>query len=56
MSDEEEREYQADLAWLRRQRKATEDISKWIRMGVITTVLSGVLFLLWEGFKLAVQR
>ena len=48
-------ELQADLAWLRRQRLATEDIAMWIRRGVITTVISGVLYLLWEGLKLAFQ-
>lgn len=52
----DDKELQADLAWLRRQRLATEDIAKWIRRGFVTTVLSGVLYLLWEGLKLALTK
>ncbi len=47
---------QQDMAWLRKQRKSTEEIAKWVRRGLVTTALSTVLWLIWEGFKLAVQR
>jgi hypothetical protein len=46
---------QQDMAWLRNQRNSTEEIAKWIRRGLITSALSGVLWILWEGFKLAVR-
>jgi hypothetical protein len=47
---------QGDMAWLRKQRIATEEISKWVRRGLITTVLSGILYVFWEGLKLALKH
>lgn len=45
---------QQDMAWLRRQRLSTQEIAKWVRRGIITTAISGLLYLLWSGLKLAV--
>lgn len=44
---------QQDMAWLRKQRQSTEKIADWIRKGMITSAVSGILWLVYEGAKLA---
>ncbi len=47
---------QQDMTWLRNQRTATEELAKWVKRGLVTTVLSGMLYLLWEAFKIALLK
>lgn len=49
-------EFQKDMGWLRKQRIATEQISKWIKNTAVVSVVSGLLYLFWEGIKLALHK
>lgn len=53
--DEDVLAIQDDMRWLRKQRKTTEDISIWVKYGMISTVIGGFLYVLWEGFKLSIK-
>lgn len=46
-------EGQKDMAWLRKQRLAMEELSIWVKRGIVTTVLSGLLYLMWVALKMA---
>jgi len=46
-------EAQQDFAFLRNQRKASEDIGKTIKVALILALVSGVLGLLVIGFKIS---
>ncbi|TQV80766.1 hypothetical protein [Denitrobaculum tricleocarpae] len=47
------REAQADMAYLRTQRKASERVGLALRVAVYTTAITGLLSMLWIGFKQA---
>lgn len=49
-------EFQKDVGWLRKQRLATEQISEWVKTTAVISVVSGILYLLWEGIKLAFYK
>jgi hypothetical protein len=50
--DEDERlEIKADFSHLRRWRKATEQASSYTFKAVITVIATGVVGMLWMGFK-----
>ena len=49
-------ELQADLYYLRRLRKAGEEMRSVLRHALLTLVVSTVLYLLWEAVKLAVWK
>ena len=40
---------QVDFAWLRRQRRASEQIAQWSKRTVLGLVVTGALGLLWLG-------
>lgn len=47
------REAQADMAYLRAQRRASERVGSALKAAIYTTVITGVLSMLWIGFKQA---
>lgn len=47
------REAQADMAYLRAQRRASERVGSALKAAVYTTVITGVLSMLWIGFRQA---
>jgi hypothetical protein len=48
-------ETQADFLFLRKQRRGTEELYKWVRRSIIGAALGGLCFALWEGFKQALK-
>lgn len=48
-------EMQADLMYLRRMRKGSEEMGQWIRRSIITVTIPTLLFVLWEAFKHALR-
>ena len=46
-------EAQADMAYLRTQRKASERVGLALRVALYTTAVTGLLSMLWIGFKQA---
>lgn len=50
------REAQADMAYLRAQRRASERVGSALKAAVYTTVITGVLSMLWIGFKQAFSQ
>lgn len=48
-------ELQKDMAYLRAQREGSEQVSVWVKRGVMTAALSGLTMMLWMGFKLAIK-
>ncbi len=44
---------QGDMAWLRRQRRASEQIAVWARRTVVGVVLTGVGGVIWLGLQQA---
>ena len=50
------REAQADMAYLRSQRRASERVGYALKTAVYTTVITGVLSMLWIGFKQAFSQ
>jgi len=51
LDTQDPKEAQADMAFLRKQRKASDRIGWALRMAVYTTVATGLLSMLWVGFK-----
>lgn len=47
--------FQADLHFVARQRRGAEEISRWIRRGVVMAFLSGLVWLFWQGLKIALK-
>ena len=47
----EQPELQADMYYLRRMRKGSEDVHKIIRHSLLTLLVSTGLFLLWEAVR-----
>lgn len=41
-----------DFAFIARQRKGSEQVATWAKRSAIMAVVSGVLYVLWEGFRL----
>lgn len=50
-SPEAMREFREDSAFLRRQRKGAEQVAAWTKRSIVSAVVGGFLWLLWEGFK-----
>ena len=50
------REAQADMAYLRAQRRASERVGSALKAAVYTTVVTGVLSMLWVGVKQAFSQ
>lgn len=50
------RNFQADLQFLSRQRKGADEAGKWIKRSGIAIALSGLVWLIVEGFKHAVGK
>ncbi len=44
-------ELQADMLYLRKSRKGSEELAKWIKRSAIGVSISASLFALWEGLK-----
>jgi hypothetical protein len=42
---------QADMIYLRKVRKGSEEISAKVRISLITILLSSLVYLLWDSFK-----
>ncbi len=51
----EPQELQADFLFLRKQRKGSEELSKWVRRSILTAALGGLCYALWEGLRQAVK-
>jgi hypothetical protein len=49
-------ELQADMYYLRRMRKGSEEMARKIRMVVLSTLLSTGLYLLWEAIRQQLGR
>ena len=47
---------QADMYYLRRMRKGSEEMTRLTRRTLLTMAVSTALFLLWEAFKHVLQR
>lgn len=47
------RETQQDLAYLRRFRTGSEQASRWVTRSVITTLIGGIAWAIWEAVKAA---
>lgn len=52
---EERRALQADFAYIRRGRAGSEEAARIFKRSAITVALGGLLWMLWEGFKIAVK-
>jgi hypothetical protein len=44
-------EFQKDMAFVRSQRESSEQVGLWVKRGVITAAISGVLSLVWVGIQ-----
>ena len=51
----EPNQLQADMFYLRKMRKGSEDISKIVRHSVLTLLVSSGLYLLWEAVKTSLK-
>lgn len=49
-------EVQQDMAFVRKQRKGSEQIAVWTKRSVIGAFLSGALWILVEGIKSAIRH
>ncbi len=49
-------EAQVDMAWLRRQRRASEQIAVWAKRTALGLVLTGAAGVLWLGLQQALGR
>jgi hypothetical protein len=50
------REAQADMAYLRAQRKASERVGMALKIAFYTTAITGLLSMLWIGFRQAFSQ
>ena len=50
------REFQSDLGYLRRSRRGSEELAKWIKRSAVGVAITGLCVLLWEGLKHAMTR
>lgn len=48
---DEPQQIQQDMAYVRRARMGSEEISKWTRRAIISTGISSMAFALWAGIK-----
>ena len=53
---EELREYRKDFLFMRSQRRTSEAIGTHVRRVAIGVVVSGLLYVLWQGVMLAIGR
>ena len=53
---DELREYRKDFAFIRLQRRTSEAIAQHIRKVAIGLVVTGLLYVLWQGVMLAIGR
>ncbi len=51
LSPQDPKEMQADLIYLHRMRKGTEDMAIMIRRSIITMTIPSVLYFLWQAFR-----
>jgi len=56
LNTEDAIETQKDMAFLRGQRTATEQMGRTIRTAVLITLVTGGIGLLWVGFQFAVHK
>lgn len=49
-------EFTDDMRYLRRQRKGSEELGKWVRRSAVWVAIPAVLYALWEGFRHAFMR
>lgn len=47
--------FQADLHFVARQRRGAEEASRWIRRGVVMAFISGLVWAVWQGLKVALK-
>lgn len=55
LSPQDPQEMQADLIYLHKLRKGTEDMSTMIRRSIITVTIPSVVYFLWQAFRSAVR-
>lgn len=53
---DELREYRKDFAFMRSQRRTSEAIAHHVRRVAIGLVVTGMLYVLWQGVMLAIGR
>ncbi len=53
---DELREYRKDFAFMRSQRRTSEAIAHHVRRVAIGVVVTGMLYVLWQGVMLAIGR
>lgn len=49
--DDEWREVQQDLNYLRRLRSGADQAAAWVRKGAITTAAGGIMWAVWEAIR-----
>ena len=49
-------QHQVDFSWLRRQRRASEQIAQWSKRTVLGLAVTGALGLLWLGLMEALKK
>ena len=47
--------FQADLHFVARQRRGAEEVGRWIRRGVVLAFVSGLVWVVWQGLKIALK-
>lgn len=48
--------FQANLQFLDRQRRGAEEAGRWLRRGILMAFVSGLIWVAWQGLKLAVLK
>lgn len=48
-------ELQADMFYLRKARLGSDEVAKWVRRTTITVGVTGMLYSLWQGVRLAIR-
>ena len=52
---EKPHELQADMLYLRRSRRGSDEVAKWVRRKVLTTAVSGLLYTLYAGLRITLK-
>ena len=52
---EEPHELQADMLYLRKSRRGSDEVAKWLRRTVLTTTVSGLLYTLYAGLRITLR-
>lgn len=52
---EEPHELQADMLYLRKSRRGSDEVAKWVRRTVLTTTVSGLLYMLYAGLRITLR-